>query len=97
MALFDTVKTHLRITHDDFDAEIADVISEAKAEMERAGVSGTAIVDTDPLIACAVKTYARYRYAEHEKDRDGYFVSWQYQLGNLRASEDYTGIVLSEE
>lgn len=93
MALFDDVKTALRISHTKLDLEIQDTIDAAKAEMERAGIVSTAISDTDPLITAAIKTYCKYTFASDMKMSDGFFNSWQYQLDCLRKSSGYMAVI----
>lgn len=92
MALLTDVKTALRISHTKLDTEITAVINAAQAEMARAGIVETAIVDTDPLIVEAIKTYCKHVMAGDEKRREGFFVSWQYQLDCLRKSSDYAEV-----
>ncbi|NCD09937.1 MAG: phage gp6-like head-tail connector protein [Negativicutes bacterium] len=89
MALIDDVKKSLRISHTKLDTEITATIDVAKAELERAGVIAENVVDTDSLIAEAIKTYCKYSFASDPKMRDGYFISWQYQLDCLRKSTGY--------
>lgn len=83
------VKLALRISHTALDTEIQATIDTAKAEMARAGMLSTAIVETDALILDAVKTYCKYSFASDENQREGYFTSWQYQLDCLRKTEAY--------
>ena len=83
------VKLALRISHNKLDAEIQSTIEAAEAEMMRAGVVEASIIETDPLIADAIKTYCKYSFASDIKLREGYFESWQYQLENIRKSEGY--------
>ena len=83
------VKLALRISHDKLDTEIQSSIDAAEAEMIRAGVVEASIIETDPLIADAIKTYCKYSFASDIKLREGYFTSWQYQLDCLRRSKNY--------
>lgn len=93
MALLDDVKTALRISHTKLDTEISATIQAAKAEMARAGIETTSISDTDALIVDAIKTYCRYSFASDLKMREGFFMSWQYQLDCLRKSTGYMAVV----
>lgn len=89
MALLNDVKALIGISHTKKDTAITDTIDTAKAEMARAGIDVEAIVDTDPLISTAIKTYCQYMYDTNDKRREGYFKSWEYQLDNLRKSTGY--------
>lgn len=85
----DKVKLALRIVHTKLDTELAASILTAKAELARAGLVSAAISETDNLILEAIKTYCKYSYASDEKMREGYFMSWQYQLDCLRKTLAY--------
>lgn len=84
------VKLALRISHTKLDEEIQATINTAKNEMERAGILEVAIVETDALILEAIKVYCKYSFASNDKMREGYFVSWQYQLDCLRKTTLYS-------
>ena len=92
LTILDKAKLKLRISHNVLDLIIQDEIDSAKAEMERAGIEESNIVDTDPLIEQAILTYVQYLHTEDEKMKDGFFVSWQYQLDCLRKTEDYRNV-----
>ncbi len=89
MAFIDDVKTAIRIKHSQLNTEVQASIDAAKAEMERLGIAKAAIVDTDPLISAAIKTYCKYEFASDMAKKDGFFLSWQYQLDCLRQSSGY--------
>ena len=88
MALLDSVKTARRIKHDKLDAEITRLISTAKAEMVRAGVSETKVEEDDDLINQAIVTYCLMEMSTGNV-RDQYERSWGIQVDQLRKSEDY--------
>lgn len=89
MAILDEVKLDIRISHNKLDSSIAAYIDAAKAEMARAGIISSAIVETDPLISEAIKTYCKYKFASDMKMREGFFLSWEYQVDCLRKSTGY--------
>lgn len=89
VTFFDDVKVALRITHSKLNTELQATIDSAKAEMERAGIVKSTILDTDKLVATAIKTYCQYMFASDDKIKEGYFISWSYQLDNLRKSKNY--------
>lgn len=88
MALLDTVKTAKRIKHDKLDAEITRLISAARAEMKRAGVSETKAQEDDDLINQAIVTYCLMELSTGDV-HDQYERSWGIQVDQLRKSEDY--------
>ena len=78
------VKLALRISHTLLDAEIADVIKSARAEMVRAGVDPVRAEGSNEIIETAIKTYALAYYASEEKDAKRYQESFMYQCDCLR-------------
>ncbi|MCI8336970.1 MAG: phage gp6-like head-tail connector protein [Peptococcaceae bacterium] len=90
--MLEAVKLALRISHNKLDGEIQDYIIVAQRELMRLGVSeAMATSEVEPLIVEAVKTYCKYAYATDEKQRDGYFNSWQYQADCLSKTAFYRG------
>lgn len=88
MALLDDVKTARRIHHDRLDGEIIRLISTARAEMIRAGVSDTKAQENDDLINQAIVTYCLMEMSSGDV-HDQYERSWSIQVDQLRKSEDY--------
>lgn len=82
--MLDKVKLALRITHTMLDSDIQDTINTARSEMVRAGVSEELANSDINLVQQAIKTFCQWQYCNDEKKTDGFFVSWQYQLENLR-------------
>ena len=90
MALIDRAKTTLRISHTKLDSEIGEIISTARAELIRLGVSEVAAASTsDALVNDAVLTFVLYKMAS--KGNEQYFESWQYQADCLRKSASHNG------
>ena len=90
MALLDDVKLALRISHNKLDSEIADLISAAREDMRRAGMTATAVMDeTSALTNTAIKTFVLARMADNLTEAEGYQKSYVYQLDNLRKSSAY--------
>lgn len=87
MSMVEKVKTALRIQHNFLDADITDTINTARAEMIRAGVKREIAQGDSDLIQMAIKTYCLYIYASDQKKADGYYISWAFQLDNLRKSK----------
>lgn len=91
--MLESVKVALRISHDKLDDEITDTIDTAKDEMARVGIDKAKIIETDPLISAAIKTYCKYAFSSEPNMQDGFFNSWQYQIDCLRKSVDYMVVV----
>lgn len=81
------VKLALKITTDDFDTEIEDLINGALADMGIAGV--TTLTTTDALIVRAVVTYARANWGS-PSDYDKLKASYDEQKAQLQMSSNYT-------
>lgn len=85
--ILSAVKLALRITTDAFDAELADLIDAAVADMGIAGV----IHDSteDPLIRRAVITYCKMHFGEPD-EYDRLKASYDEQKGQLGTATGYT-------
>lgn len=80
------VKLALRISHSLLDEEIADVITSARSELERAGVDSVTAQGDEEIVETAIKTYALSYYASDVKDAERYQESFKYQCDCLRKS-----------
>lgn len=88
--MLEKVKLALRISHKLLDEDIKETIDAARAEMKRSGISNLmAESNDDPLITRAIKTYCLTVYSNDSKMAEGYQVSWEYQLDNMRKSSSY--------
>lgn len=87
MTIFDKVKLALRISHDLLDAEINDVITSARQELERAGVPKEVAQSNIELVETAIKTYALHYYAKDDKEAERYAKSFEFQCDNIRKSD----------
>lgn len=88
--MLEKVKLALRISHTQLDDEIEEVISEARADLIRSGVSPVkAQSEADPLICATIKSYVLSKLSSDPKVREGYFTSYLYQMDNLRKSKTY--------
>lgn len=87
MAILNSVKKALRISHSLLDEELTANIGEARAEMIRSGVPfETAADDTNASVTAAIKAYCKMVNAPDRNSAEGYEKSWLYQLENLRKS-----------
>lgn len=91
--MLEKVKLSLRISHNYLDEDIMDTINTARAEMIRSGISEEkANDDTDSLIVGAIKTFCNYMYSSDNTRIEGFRISWEYQLDNLRKTDGYRAV-----
>lgn len=83
--ILEKVKLALRISHDELNDEIEDVINSARQEMKRAGMNPQKADSDTELVETAIKTYALAYYAP-VKEAEKYTESFRYQLDQLRKS-----------
>ena len=69
-----------------YDDEINDLIKAAKADLELAGIRN--VVDTDPLIRQAIKTYCRLHFGNPEEP-EKLERAYNTQKGQLQGSSKY--------
>ncbi|MDR1703180.1 MAG: head-tail connector protein [Clostridiales bacterium] len=86
MSLLEDVKLALRITGDDLDSEITDVIAACKMDLQLAGI--ILITDDDPLIKRAVILYAKANVG-YDEDSDKYQRSYDALKMSLSLAGDY--------
>lgn len=83
--ILEKVKLALRISHNELNDEIEDVITSARQEMTRAGMRSDIAAGSMELVETAIKTYALAYYAP-VKEAEKYTESFRYQLDQLRKS-----------
>lgn len=89
MALIDTVKAALRISHDKLDDEISRLITTAKDDLIRVGVpSGIAADEGDSLVTQAVVTFVLMTMTEDATLMDKYQRAYEIQADGLRRRSD---------
>lgn len=82
----------LRITSQDLDGEIIDLIRAAREDLALAGISFVLAADeTDPLIKRAIITYVKAEFGLDNEDAEQYRSSYQRQKVALAMSSFYTG------
>ena len=98
MALLDDMKTTLRLKTTAYDAEINDLISAAKADLQLSGISESKligldddplIVDYDPLIKRAINVYCKANFGNNP-DADRLQKSYNLLKAHLSLSFEYT-------
>lgn len=82
------VKLALAITVDDFDPELSDLIQAALYDLQTNGINAT-LLQSDPLILQAVKTYCRAHF-HSPADYDRLLAAYEEQKGHLMKCTGYT-------
>lgn len=83
------VKLALRLTEEEFDGELADLMSAALADLGIAGVNGQNAVLTDPLVRLAVVTYCKMHFGEPD-EYERLKASYDEQKAQLSMATNYT-------
>lgn len=85
-----TIKSRLRISHSKIDDQLADDILAAKAELQRVGISVSAVNnEDDPLIDKAIIAYCLWIESSDDKMADKYEAQWMQWKDELRKSIGY--------
>ena len=87
--MLEDVKTALRVSGDDLNLEIQDLIEAAKADLILSGVNESKVVDTDPLIKRAIIVYckAHFGYDDMAERFEQSYISLKQ---HLTLSTEYT-------
>lgn len=87
--MLEKIKQALRIKSNAFDDELKDLITAAKLNLEICGIAKSKIIDTDPLIIQAVKTYCKANFGLDNKDSEKYQKSYDMIKTHLALCGDY--------
>ncbi|GFN35374.1 head-tail connector protein [Tepidimicrobium xylanilyticum] len=86
------VKDALRVSGNDLDNEIKDLIEAAKADLILSGVHKDKVIDTDPLIKRAVIIYCKAHFGyDDTKIAERFEQSYISLKQHLTLSIEYTG------
>lgn len=88
--ILDDVKIRLRLSSTAFDADVTDLMDEAKADLARAGI--LTIMDTDPAIARAIKLYCKAYFDLNNPDLERWVKAYESQRDSLALDGDYNGM-----
>ena len=91
---FDKVKLALRFDDDLFDGDIQDTIDSAISSLKLCGIVEGKIIDTDPLMLRAIKTFCKAEYSSNEKESTRYRESYEMLRNHLSMSIDYNTEVI---
>lgn len=85
------IKDALRVSGDDLDTEILDLIDAAKADLILSGIHKDKVVDTDPLIKRAITVYCKANFGyEDPKLSERFQESYTSLKHHLTLSSEYT-------
>lgn len=96
MALIDDVKKRIRMVSTLNDGEVLDLIDEAKSKLKAVGVLDSKIVETDPLIKCAIITYCKANFGIDNPEYEKLNFSFELIRNELSMMTDYTIEVVIE-
>ena len=91
--MLEDVRDALRVSGNDLDGEIQDLIDAAKADLSLSGVHPSKIIDTDPLIKRAVIVYCKAHYGWDNPEAVRFAQSYTMLKQHLALSAEYTGAV----
>ena len=87
MALLDDVKTSLRITNDDYNAEVTGLIESCKLDLNTAGIVN--VDENDALTKHAIILYAKGHFGYDNPEADRFQESYEMLKNHLSMSSDY--------
>ncbi len=89
--MLNDIKNALRISGNDLDMEILDLIEAAKADLILSGVLDSKVIDTEPLIKRAVTVYCKANFGyEDPKLAERFQESYISLKHHLTLSTEYT-------
>lgn len=87
MALIDDIKKQLRITTDDFNTEINDLVNAAKNDLETVGIYS--IDESDPLIKQAIILYCKANFGYDNPEADRFQETYENIKNKIAMLTDY--------
>lgn len=91
MALLDDVKDALRISGNDLDTEVTDLINAAQADLKLSGIlTSKATSTTDPLVRRAVVIYCKANFGWANNEGEKFQNSYDMLKRHLCLSAEYT-------
>lgn len=88
--MLNDVKDALRVSGNDLDTEVTDLIEAAKADLMLSGVYQSKIKDTDPLIKRAVTVYCKANFGWDNPEAERFQKSYDMLKTHLTLSQEYT-------
>ncbi|MGG4462611.1 head-tail connector protein [Micromonospora provocatoris] len=84
------IKDALRLSGDDLNQEVIDLIQAAKSDLMLSGVLKSKVVDSDPLIKRAVIVYCKANFGWDNPESDKFQKSYDMLKEHLTLSVEYT-------
>lgn len=89
--MLEDIKKTLRVSGNDLDTEIQDLIDAAKSDLKLSGVLESKITDTDPLIKRSITVYCKANFGyEDTKLTERFEQSYIMLKQHLTLSQEYT-------
>lgn len=88
--MLESAKNALRVSGNDLDEEVQDLIDAAKADLQFSGVLGEKIVEEDALIKRAIITYCKAYFGWDNPEADRFQKSYESLRNHLSLSAEYT-------
>lgn len=89
--MLDKVKDALRVSGDDLNEEIQDLIDAAKADLALSGVNKDKIIEDDPLIKRAIILYCKAHFG-YDDMGERFTESYESLKRHLALSAEYTEV-----
>ena len=91
MALIDDIKDVLRLSGNDLDTEVSDLISAAQADLKLSGILALKANSTsDSLIRRAVALYVKANFGWDNAEAERFQLSYDMLKSHLCLSQEYT-------
>lgn len=91
MALIDDIKDVLRLSGNDLDTEVSDLISAAQADLKLSGIlAAKSTSTTDSLIRRAVALYVKANFGWDNAESERFQMSYNMLKNHLCLSQEYT-------
>lgn len=95
--MLEDIKNSLRVSGDDLDIEVQDLIDSAKADLILSGVHKDKVTDTDPLIKRVITLYCKANFGyEDPKLSERFQESYISLKHHLTLSAEYTEVTTNE-
>lgn len=89
--MLEDIKNSLRISGNDLDTEISDLIDSAKADLKLSGIQSYSVIESDPLIKRAITLYCKANFGyEDPRLAERFDDSYRSLKQHLALSAEYT-------
>jgi len=89
VALLDDVKNVLRVSGNDLDIEVIDLIDAAKEDLKLSGILESRVTEVDPLIKRAIIVYCKANFGWDNPEAERLQNSYDMLKAHLSSSTDY--------